>query len=149
MSVLSPEVLARVEGANFWFVGTVCPDGAPHVSPMWLGTEGGLLLFNTAVGRVKEHNLRRDSRLYLSHTAAEDPYDRVQIRGRAVRFVEGERADRDIDLLARKYLGTERFELRVPGERRVSVLIEPLAARRIVGVEKFPAGVLPPDPGTG
>ncbi|MFF8955558.1 PPOX class F420-dependent oxidoreductase [Streptomyces sp. NPDC014894] len=149
MSVISPEIRARVAGAHIWFVATVRPDGAPHVSPMWLGTVDDLLLFNTAVGRVKERNLRHDPRLYLSHTAKDDPYDRVQIRGRAVRFVEGAQADRDIDLLAQKYLGTERFELRVPGERRVSVLIEPSHARRIVGVERFPAGVLPPEPGTG
>ncbi|MEO3975051.1 PPOX class F420-dependent oxidoreductase [Streptomyces sp. CAU 1734] len=143
MSVLSPEIRARVAGAHIWFVATVGPDGAPHVSPMWLGVEGDLLLFNTAVGRVKERNLRHDPRLYLSHTDKADPYDRVQIRGRAIRFVEGERADRDIDRLARKYLGTDRFELRIPGEQRVSVLIEPERARRIIGVEKFPPGVLP------
>ncbi|MER5766490.1 PPOX class F420-dependent oxidoreductase [Streptomyces sp. NPDC001985] len=147
MSVMSPEIRERVTGAHIWFVATVSPDGAPHVSPMWLGTMGDLLLFNTAVGRVKERNLRHDPRVYLSHAAKDDPYDRVQIRGRAVRFVEGPEADRDIDLLAQRYLGTERFEMRVRGERRVSVLIEPERVRRIVGVESFPAGVLPPEPG--
>jgi PPOX class probable F420-dependent enzyme len=146
---LSPEIRARVELAQVWFLATVCPDGAPHVSPMWLGTEGGLLLLNTAVGRIKERNLRHDPRVCLSHTDPADPYDRAQIRGRVVRFTEGPEADRHIDLLAQKYLGTDRFELRVPGERRVSVLVEPLRARRVVGVEPFPAGVLPPDAGTG
>ncbi|MGW6461358.1 PPOX class F420-dependent oxidoreductase [Streptomyces sp. NPDC055078] len=146
MDVMSPEIRARAAGSHIWYVATVCPDGAPHVSPMWLGIEGDLLLFNTAIGRIKERNLRHDPRLYLSQADRDDPYDRVQIRGRAVRFVEGAEADRDIDRLARKYLGTDRFEMRVPGERRVSVLVQPSVCRRIIGVERFPAGVLPPEP---
>jgi hypothetical protein len=47
-----------------------------------------------------------------------NPYDRMQIRGRAVRFVEGDEADRCMDRLAKKYVGTERYEWRIPGERR-------------------------------
>ncbi|MCX4967547.1 PPOX class F420-dependent oxidoreductase [Streptomyces sp. NBC_00654] len=140
MVVLSNEIRLRVEAPHIWYVGTVSPDGAPHVSPMWVGMDGDLLLFNTAIGRIKERNLRRDPRVCLSHADAADPFDRVQIRGRAVRFVEGPEADRNMDRLARVYLGTERFEWRVPGERRVIVLIEPTRVRRVVGVEPFPAG---------
>ncbi|MEU9607125.1 PPOX class F420-dependent oxidoreductase [Streptomyces sp. NPDC048057] len=142
MSAMSPQIRERVDGAFFWFVATVTSDGAPHVSPMWLGSKGDLLLFNTAHGRIKERNLRHDPRVYLSNVAPGDPYDRVQIQGRVVGFVDGAEADLDIDRLAQKYLGTDFSELRVPGEQRVSVLIEPLRARHIVGVEKFPEGVL-------
>ncbi len=65
-----------------WYVGTVFPDGAPQVSPMWVALEGeGELTFNTSVGRVKEENPRHDPRVYLSHADAADPFDRVQISG--------------------------------------------------------------------
>lgn len=140
MITLSQEIRARVEAPNIWHVATVNPDGSPHVSPMWVGLEGDLVLFNTAVGRVKERNLRRDPRVSLSHADHDDPYDRVLIRGTVVRFVEGPEADRNMDLLARTYLGTERFEWRIPGERRVIALIEPTRVRRVVGVEPFPPG---------
>ncbi|MGW1838701.1 PPOX class F420-dependent oxidoreductase [Streptomyces sp. BBFR2] len=140
MIKLSQDIRRRVEAAHIWYVGTVGGDGAPHVSPMWVGLDGDLLLINTSVGRVKERNLRRDPRICLSHADPADLYDRVQIRGRAVRFVEGPEADRNMDRLARVYRGTERYEWLVPGERRVMVLIEPDRARRVAGVEPLPAG---------
>ncbi|MGI5527906.1 PPOX class F420-dependent oxidoreductase [Streptomyces syringium] len=140
MAVIPNDIRMRIEAPHIWYVGTTNHDGSPHVSPMWVGLDGDLLLFNTAVGRVKERNLRRDPRVCLSHADPADPYDRVQIRGRAVRFVQGPEADRNMDMLTRVYLGTERFEWRVPGEQRVIVLIEPSRVRRVVGVEPFPGG---------
>ncbi|MFB7615166.1 PPOX class F420-dependent oxidoreductase [Kitasatospora sp. NPDC056181] len=140
MVEISKDVQARIEAGHVWYVATVNADGSPHVSPMWVGTQGGLVLFNTSVGRVKERNLRRDPRVCLSHADAVDPYDRVQIRGRAVRFVEGEEADRNMDRLAAVYLGAERYEWRIPGERRVVVLVEPDRISRVVGVEALPPG---------
>ncbi|AUY48534.1 PPOX class F420-dependent oxidoreductase [Streptomyces sp. CB01881] len=140
MVEISKDVQARIEAGHVWYVATVNADGSPHVSPMWVGRQGGLVLFNTSVGRVKERNLRRDPRVCLSHADAADPYDRVQIRGRAVRFVEGEEADRNMDRLAAVYLGAERYEWRIPGERRVVVLVEPDRISRVVGVEALPPG---------
>ncbi|MFI1973313.1 PPOX class F420-dependent oxidoreductase [Streptomyces cinnamoneus] len=140
MVALTNDIRLRIEAPHIWHVGTVNRDGSPHVSPMWVGLDGGLVLFNTAVGRVKERNLRRDPRVCLSHADQADPYDRVQIRGRAVRFVEGAAADLNLDELAHVYVGSERFEWRIPGERRVIVLVEPTRVRRVVGVEPFPPG---------
>ncbi|WP_406195474.1 PPOX class F420-dependent oxidoreductase [Kitasatospora sp. NBC_01560] len=140
MVEMSKELRARIEAGHIWYVATVNADGSPHVSPMWVGTEGGLLLFNTSVGRVKERNLRRDPRVCLSHADAADPYDRVQIRGRAVRFVEGAEADRNMDRLAGVYLGADHYAWAIPGERRVVVLVEPSRISHVVGVETLPPG---------
>ncbi|WP_442907110.1 PPOX class F420-dependent oxidoreductase [Kitasatospora sp. NBC_01250] len=140
MVTMSQDVRARLGAPNIWYVATVSADGSPQVSPMWVGLEGDLLLFNTAVGRIKERNLRRDPRVCLSHADPADPYDRVQIHGRAVRFVQGPQADRNLDELAQAYLGAARYEWTVPGEQRVAVLVEPLKVRRVVGVEPFPPG---------
>jgi PPOX class probable F420-dependent enzyme len=140
---LNEQVRARLAAPNFWHLATLNQDGSPHVSPMWLDVEGDYLVFNTAVGRVKEENLRRDPRVSLSTTAADDPYDRVLIRGRVVEFVEGDEAERCMDRLAKKYVGTDRFEWRIPGERRVKILVEPTHVRHVVGVEPFRRGILP------
>ncbi|XVV07429.1 PPOX class F420-dependent oxidoreductase [Actinosynnema sp. CA-248983] len=138
--MLEERVRARVAAAHFWHLATVNPDGSPHVSPMWVDVEGDHIVFNTAVGRVKEENLRRDPRVSLSCVDPADPYDRVVIRGRAVDFILGAEADRSIDALAHKYLGVPRFEWRVPGEQRVKVVVEPTHARHVVGVEPYRPG---------
>ncbi|MET9147824.1 MULTISPECIES: TIGR03618 family F420-dependent PPOX class oxidoreductase [unclassified Streptomyces] len=146
MDVIFDEtVRARLRAPLIWYVGTVFADGAPQVSPMWVDLEGDdALSFNTSVGRVKEENLRRDPRVYLSHADAADPFDRVQISGVADRFIEGEEAHERMDRLARKYLGAERFEWLMPGERRVAVVVRPVKVRHIVGVERFrPGGPVP------
>src|ERR1700761_3524147 len=143
--IFDESVRARLRAPLIWYVGTVFADGAPQVSPMWVDLEGdGELSFNTSVGRVKEENLRRDPRVYLSHADAADPFDRVQISGVVDRFIEGEEAHARMDRLARKYLGAERFEWLVPGERRVAVGVRPVKVRHIVGVERFrPGGPVP------
>ncbi|MEU3961696.1 TIGR03618 family F420-dependent PPOX class oxidoreductase [Streptomyces buecherae] len=144
-ATLSEAVRARLRAPLIWYVGTVFPDGAPQVSPMWVDLEGeGELTFNTSVGRVKEENLRHDPRVYLSHADAANPFDRVQISGEVARFVEGEEAHERMDRLARKYLGSERFEWIMPGEQRVAVIVRPTKVRHIVGVEPFrPGGPVP------
>ncbi|RKT54874.1 PPOX class F420-dependent oxidoreductase [Saccharothrix australiensis] len=143
MSGLDDTVRARLLAPNFWHLATVNADGSPQVTPMWVDLEDDHVAFNTALGRVKVDNLRRDPRVSLSCVDGANPYDRVEVRGRAVRFVTGEEADRHIDHLARKYTGAERYEWRVPGERRVKVLVAPTRVRRVVGVEPFRPGVLP------
>jgi PPOX class probable F420-dependent enzyme len=143
MTGLSELVRARIAAPNFWFVATVHPDGSPHVSPMWVDVEGDHILFNTALGRVKEENLRRDPRVSLSCMDVDNPYDRVVIHGRVVEFVEGDEAERCMDRLAKKYVGTDRFEWRIPGEHRVKILVEPTRVRHVVGVEPFRRGFLP------
>jgi PPOX class probable F420-dependent enzyme len=143
MAGLSEQVRARVAAPTFWHLATVNRDGSPHVTPMWVDIEGGYVMFNTAIGRVKEENLRRDPRVSLSYIDTDNPYDRIEIRGRVVRFIEGDEADRSIDRLAKKYVGTDRFEWRIPGERRVMVLVEPTRVRHVVGVEPFRPGMLP------
>ncbi|MFF8564695.1 TIGR03618 family F420-dependent PPOX class oxidoreductase [Streptomyces albidoflavus] len=146
-AIFDEAVRARLRAPLIWYVGTVFPDGAPQVSPMWVDLEGeNELTFNTSVGRVKEENLRRDPRVYLSHADAENPFDRVQISGEVARFVEGPEAHDRMDRLARKYLGSERFEWIMPGEQRVAVVVRPLKVRHIVGVERFRAGVPVPAP---
>jgi PPOX class probable F420-dependent enzyme len=109
---------------NLGFLGTVDADGWPQVTPVWVDVQDARILVNTALGRVKERNGRREPRVALSVAARDNPWDKVDIRGRVVELIEGEEAERHIDRLAKKYLGQDSFTFRAPGERRVILAIE-------------------------
>jgi PPOX class probable F420-dependent enzyme len=126
MAELSDRVRSMIERPNLAFLAEVMEDGSPHVSPVWVALEDGHITFNTAVGRLKEENLRRDPRLALSIAERDDFYDKVDIRGRVVAIVEGDEAERQIDELAKKYIGQDTYPWRRPGEVRVKFVVEPL-----------------------
>ncbi len=123
MTRLTEQVLALVNRPNFAHLATLLPDGSPHVTPMWIGTEDDLLTMNTAVGRVKYHNVRRDPRVAISLHDQSNPYARVIVRGRVMEVTE-EGALTHINELSHKYLGRD-FSL-PPSETRVVLRIEPL-----------------------
>ena len=123
MNRLPGRVLELVERPNFAHLATLLPDGSPHVTPMWIGTEDGLLTMNTAVGRVKYDNILRDPRVAISLHDQRDPYRKVIVRGRVVEVTE-EGAIDHIHALSRKYLGRD-FALPA-GQTRVILRIEPL-----------------------
>ena len=108
----------------FAHLATVGADGRPQVTPVWVDFDGAHVRFNTARGRVKERNLRRDPRVALAAQDPDNPYRYVQIQGRVAEMTE-DGADAHIDALARKYIGQERYPWRRPGEVRVLVKIRP------------------------
>lgn len=112
------------EGTNFAHLATLMPDGRPQVTPVWVDLEDGLIRVNSAKGRVKDRNMRRDSRVCLSTHDQENPYERVVVFGRVVEITE-EGARDHIDALAKKYRGVDRYEWLTPGEVRVTYRIEP------------------------
>lgn len=130
MAAIPDDVRARLEGASFWLLATLNPDGQPQVNPMWVDVEGDQVVVNTAIGRRKEANLRRDPRLTIATTDAENPYAYTEIRGRVVQFVEGDEAEASIDKLAKKYLDQDTYPYRTEGERRVKLLVEPTRINR-------------------
>lgn len=126
MSATIPErYLDLFEKRAFADLATIMPDGSPQVSPVWIDFDGTHLLVNTAKGRVKDRNMRRDGRVALAILDPDNPYRRLQIRGRVVEISE-EGADALIDKLAFKYLGHEKYPFRQPGEVRVNYKIETL-----------------------
>jgi PPOX class probable F420-dependent enzyme len=125
MASLSDKARKLFTDPNYLFVGTVNEDGSPQVTPVWTDLQDGRIRFNTAVGRVKERNLRRDPRIGMSITARDNPWNKVDVRGRVVDFIEGEEADANIDDLSEKYTGQRPYPWRNPDERRVIVVIEP------------------------
>ncbi len=125
MSKLSADALRLLgEGKNLAIIATIMPDGSPQATAVWVDTDGEHVRFNTAEGRVKTKNLRRDPRVAVAILNADNPYEQVTIRGRVVEFVH-EGAVEHIDSLARKYVGTDVFTERDPNDQRVIVKIAP------------------------
>jgi PPOX class probable F420-dependent enzyme len=112
---------------SFAFFATVMPDGSPQVTPVWLDFDGEYIRVNSAKGRVKDKNMRRDPRVALSMTDPENSYRHLSIRGKVVDITE-KGADAHIDALAKKYLGLDTYPYHQPGEVRVIYRIQPLHA---------------------
>lgn len=108
----------------FMHVATLMPDGTPQVTPVWCDLQNGLIVFNTAKGRQKDRNLRRDPRVSLAISDPDNPYRYLQVRGRVVEIDE-KNADAHIDAMAKKYLGKDKYPYRQPGEVRVLYKIQP------------------------
>ena len=66
-------------------LATLMPDGSPQVTPVWCDYKDGLVRVNTAKGRVKARNLKKDARVALAVADPDNPYRYVQIRGRVRR----------------------------------------------------------------
>lgn len=113
-----------LEGKNFGHLTTLMPDGSPQVTPVWVDIDGNEVLFNTAEGRQKDRNLRRDGRVAVSVADHGNPYRYVQVRGRIKERTE-QGAEEHIDKLAQKYLGVDSYPYRSESERRVLYRIEP------------------------
>jgi len=114
-----------LEKPNFAHLATLMEDGSPQVTPVWVDVEGDDVLINTARGRVKDRNLRRDARVALSVADVDNPYMPLAIRGRVTEMIDGSEADEHINALAKKYLGEDEYPFRQPGEERIKVRIAP------------------------
>ena len=125
MAQLTDKAQKLFEGPNLLFVATVNQDGSPQVTPVWTHVQDGYVTFNTAKGRVKERNMRRDPRIGLSITDRQDPMEKVDIAGRVVQMIEGDEADAQIDALSEKYIGQRPYPWR-RGEERIKVVVEPV-----------------------
>jgi PPOX class probable F420-dependent enzyme len=119
-----PDSIKEVLGKKtFVHLATLMKDGAPQVSPVWVDVDGDIIVVNSAEGRLKDRNLRRDARVALSATDPDNPYNAVMIRGRVVEITT-DGADAHIDAMAKKYLGVDAYPRRAPGEVRVIYRIE-------------------------
>src|SRR6266446_5435332 len=92
-------------------------DGSPQVTPVWVDYDGKFVRVNSAKGRVKDKNMRRDPRVSVSLQDPANPYRYLEIRENG--------ADDHINKLSKKYLGNPVYPGRKQGEVRVIYKIEP------------------------
>jgi PPOX class probable F420-dependent enzyme len=121
---MSPGVRKLFEEANFGHLATLMPDGSPQVTPVWVDFDGRHILVNTAEGRQKARNIRRDPRVAIDVLRQGSAYAFASVRGRVVEITK-EGAEEHVDRLAKKYLGRDTYPFRQPGEQRIILKIAP------------------------
>ena len=72
----------------FAHVVTMMPDGTPQVTPVWVDYDGTHVIINSARGRQKDRNLRRNTNVALSMQDPDNPYRYLEVRGRVTEITE-------------------------------------------------------------
>ena len=121
---LSPGFQTLLREPAYCQIATLMPDGSPQITQVWVDTDGEHILVNTAEGRQKVRNVRRDPRVALNVVDPANAWRLASVPGRVVE-VTAEGADRLIDELAKKYLGADSYPFRQPGEVRLTLKIAP------------------------
>lgn len=118
MAAFPDKYLDLFQKKAFGAFTTLMPDGSPQTTPVWVDYQGGELWVNSAVGRQKDKNVRRDPRVSVAIQDPDNPYRYVEVRG-SVKEITQDGADAHIDAMAKKYLGQDKYPFRAPGEQRV------------------------------
>lgn len=103
---------------------TLMPDGSPQTTPVWVDFIDGKVIVNTAMGRQKDRNVRRDPRVAVTLIDPENPYRYLEIRGKVDEITE-DGASQHIDKMAKKYIGQDKYPWSRPGEKRELIKITP------------------------
>jgi PPOX class probable F420-dependent enzyme len=122
--VISQKYLDLFDKKAFGHLATIMPDGSPQVTPVWVDYDGKRVRFNSARGRVKDKNVRRNAHVAISMQDPDNPYRYLEIRGRVVEITETG-ADEHANKLSQKYTGKPVYTKRSPAEVRVLYKIEP------------------------
>lgn len=120
---LTEKAAELIDGKNFAHFAFVTPKGEPHVSPVWIDRDGGIILINASEIRAKVKLLKVDQKVMLSLTDQQNPYERVLIRGHVVEKTKDGAFEHN-NRLSVKYLGPSEDATRPPGDR-VLIKIQP------------------------
>ena len=123
MPIKLPDSVKKiVQDKAYGHVITFSDDGKPQVTMVWADVDGDEVTFNTAEGRLKPKNLRRDPRVIVSVQDRNDPQSYMVFHGKATVTDAG--ADAHIDKLAKRFLGADKYPFRRPGEKRLVVRVK-------------------------
>ena len=76
--------------------GTIMKDGTPHVTPVWCDFDGTYVRVNSAVGRVKDNNVRRNPNVAITLQDPDNPYRYLSVKGKVEQITQ-DGADDHID----------------------------------------------------
>ena len=124
MATLSVKQAALFTGRNWGVIATIREDGSPQATPVWIDYDGEKVLVNSARGRTKVKNIERDPRATVTVLPAENQQGGYVMVSGPARIVE-EGALEHINMLAKKYLGEDKYPYLGPGEQRVIIEITP------------------------
>ena len=124
MATLTANQAALFTDRNWGVIATIREDGSPQATPVWIDYDGEDVLVNSARGRTKVKNIERDPRATVTVLPAKDQQSGyVMVSGPATIIEDG--AFEHIDMLAKKYLGEDRYPYLGPDEQRVIIRIHP------------------------
>src|SRR6266704_6407017 len=119
------EKQAKLFTARKWGVtATTREDRSPQATPVWIDYDGENVLVNSAHGRAKVKNIERDPRATVTVLPAADQQSGYVMVSGPAKIVEEGALDH-INMLAKKYLGEDKYPYLGPGERRVIIQIRP------------------------
>ncbi len=121
---MNNQVIELFEGPNLVFIATIMKDGSPQVSPVWADYENDHVLVNTAEGRIKHKNVLRDPRVAISVVDKNNPLNMTTIRGKVTEIIP-DYEYKHANKLTKKYMGTDKYPFRQPGEKRTILKILP------------------------
>jgi len=122
MAIKLPESARKMlQDKAYGHVVTSAPNGRPQATMVWVDVEGDEVLFNTAEGREKARNLRRDPHVVISIQDRNNPQAYLLVHGTASVAEAG--ADAHIDKLAKRFLGVDKYPYRQPGEKRLLIRV--------------------------
>lgn len=121
-SIEDPGVKVLLDKPNHAVCSSLNDDGSIHSAVVWVDVQDGRLAVNSAVGRKWPTNLLRDPRINVLVYDEANPYDYVEVRGRAQGRTDGARGH--IDRLAHKYLGVQAYPFHQPGEERITFVVD-------------------------
>src|SRR5450755_2300074 len=111
--------VTRLTVAHDYWVATVCPDGRPHVVPVWGLWQDDALWFSAGLQSRKARNLEAEPRCSITTDNAHQP---VVVDGVAERITDLDRVAGFADALNRKYAtqyGADFYDPAVNGTYRV------------------------------
>ncbi|WP_448627234.1 pyridoxamine 5'-phosphate oxidase family protein [Geodermatophilus sp. URMC 64] len=94
------EAERRLTASHDYWCATVCPDGRPHVMPVWGVWHGARLWFSSGLRSRKARNLAADPRCTLTTDDARDP---VVLEGEAERVIDAALIARFVAAVNAKY----------------------------------------------
>lgn len=107
----------------FGHLATINEDGSLQSTPVWFKWHNNRLIVNSAKGRLKDRNMRRNPHVAMSVTDPKNSYRYLEVRGKVVEITQNG-AEEQIDELSVRYTGNP-YQWRRPGEERVTYIIEP------------------------
>ena len=121
---MDSKVEKLLNGKNLVFLATTMSDGSPQVTPVWGNFVEPCILINTAEGRLKHKNILRDPRVAISVVDAKNPLEMTSIRGKVIEILP-DYEYKHADFLTKQYTGKETYPFKRPGEKRITLKIEP------------------------
>jgi PPOX class probable F420-dependent enzyme len=123
MPVSIPPTLRNIlQDKAYGHVITTNKSGSPQVSMTWVDVEGDEVLINTNDARTKTLNLKRDPKIIVSVQDRNNPQSYAIFYGKAKAIVD-DVGNAHINKLSKRFVGVDKYQSRVPGEKRVIIRI--------------------------